>query len=108
MTLLEKMRDAVENVPGNYRTLMVVEISMIRDAIKLIERLEKEAKVVVNTGEWISVNDALPKTTETTLICTDRGAVCVSKFSAEFGRWTSPAGRHAMYWQPMPKPKIDV
>ena len=66
------------------------------------------AKALYNAGyrkqEWHKVSDELPETSGSYIICTKNGSVCTAHFYADWGRFTSPAGRNAVYWTYLPKP----
>lgn len=75
---------------------------------KAIQIIQEEAiymaiEALKNSGGWISVKDRLPETEGSTLICTEKGAVCTARFYPQSGRWNGWAGENARYWMPLPE-----
>ena len=57
----------------------------------------------MNRVGWISARDRLPEAEGSTLICTEKGAVCTAKFYPKTGKWNGWAGKNARYWMPLPE-----
>lgn len=55
-------------------------------------------------SEWISVEERLPETSGSYIVCTDKGGVCTAHFYADCGRFNAPFGKSVVYWMPLPEP----
>ena len=56
---------------------------------------------------WRRVSEYLPPKSGSYIICTKNGAVCTAHFYKEDAKFTSPAGKNAEFWMPLPSPPIN-
>ena len=68
------------------------------------EAISMAVQALKNSGGWISVRDRLPEKEGSTLICTEKGAVCTARFYPQSGRWNGWSGKNSRYWMPLPEP----
>ena len=66
-------------------------------------KMENDEPFAYFVPAWISVDERLPETEGSTLICTKGGAVCTARFYPGRG-WNGYAGKNAAYWMPLPEP----
>ena len=58
-------------------------------------------------GQWISVEDELPKEEGKYIVCTERGSVYCARFSKSCGYegiFKTDTNTHITYWMPLPEP----
>ena len=88
----------------------VVEITeqIARDAVGALPSPRMYARDLYEKGyrkqEWISVEERLPKTSGSYIVCTDKGGVCTAHFYADCGRFNAPFGKSVVYWTDLPEP----
>ena len=52
---------------------------------------------------WINLEEKNPPKSGSYLITTKNGAVCTAHWYGDSEKFSSPAGKNAEYWMPMPK-----
>ena len=58
--------------------------------------------------EWISVEERLPETSGSYIVCTNKGSVITAHYYADAKRFSAPFGKNVVYWMPLPiAPKGD-
>lgn len=63
-------------------------------------------RLIADIDGWISVDDRLPETDCSTLICTKGGAVCTARYYVRQKGWNAYAGKNAAFWMPLPEPPL--
>lgn len=77
-------------------------ITLLIDTLDLINRQRAEIE------KWKSVATEPPTENGSYIICTELGKVCTAHFYTGTGRFSGYAGRHAVYWQELPKPPAEM
>lgn len=75
------------------------------DALAYIQQLEDHIRDLTKMmPEWYCVHDIIPGETKSYIICTENGAVCTARWYERSNSFNGVAGRHALYWMPLPEP----
>lgn len=69
----------------------------------IVKRAIEEAPTVQAIGEWISVEERLPKVDELVLVSTF-GGFLTTDFVKPNGKWCGHWQQNVSYWMPLPQP----
>lgn len=107
--LVEALRKNVDENPCQFACEECNEADcftpVLRTAADLIEQqTAKIAELEAKAPRWIPVNERLPKTAGSYIVCTKSGSVVKVNFYPEFGRFQ----RIFTHWMPLPETPKEV